>query len=320
MERWQNRDAEGKSYSAHCPLQFQQEMEKMFSIGLVFQSGKENPFQAQISAYRGRNLRFAALRFSPHSTSPLSEGQRSNRLLVTQQKEGVALVQQDGRECRVEAGDIFMIDPQRRFFIETGEILTHSVYLEPEILRNLMPDFDNYTARVIDSRRGTGALFGGMLDGMFGLASTLNEDTADRIAESLPYVFSTALSSLVPDQPVPPSRLKQLHKQRILRYIREHLRDSELSASSIAASVNLSTRYVYELFAGEEESLMKRVWNSRLERCRVDLSLPAAASRSIGEIAYYWGFNDVAHFSRAFRGKYGMSPREYRYQSTLSSE
>jgi len=314
MAQSQNQDVEGKQYNARCPLRFQHDMEKMFSVGLVVRSEDENPFQAQVSAYRGRNLRFAALRFSPHSTSSLAVGQRSNRLLVTLQKEGVALVQQDGRECRVEAGDIFMIDPQRKFFIETGEILTHSVYMEPEVLRNLLPDFDKYTARVIDGRHGTGALFSGMLDGMFGLASTLNEDIADRIAESLPYVFSAALSGLSVEQPLSPSRLKQLHKQRIQRYVRDNLRDSDLSAASIAAAVNLSTRYVYELFSGEEESLMKRVWSSRLERCRAELASPVAAGRSIGEIAYYWGFNDVAHFSRAFRKAYGASPREYRSQ------
>lgn len=307
-----NRDIKGGQFSAECPLLFQRDMESMFSVGLMVRSEDENPFNAKISAYRGRNLRFAALRFSPHSTSSLAEGQRSNRLLVTLQKEGVALVQQDGRECRVEAGDIFMIDPQRKFFIETGEILTHSIYMEPEVLRNLVPDFDHYTARVINGRAGTGALFSGMLDGMFGLAPSLDEDTADRIAESLPYVFSTALSSLAVDQPIPPSRLKQLHKQRILRYMRDNLRDSDLSAASIAGAVNLSTRYVYELFSDEQESLMKRVWSSRLERCRAELSASSSVSRSIGEIAYYWGFNDVAHFSRSFRKAYGMSPREYR--------
>lgn len=314
MTQVQDQGVQGSQYSAQCPLSFQQHMESMFSVGLVVRSEDENPFEATISAYRGRKLRFASLRFSPHSTSSLAVGQRSNRLLVTLQKEGVALVHQDGRECRVEAGDIFMVDPQRQFFIETGEILTHSVYLEPEELRNLVPDFDHYTARVINGRQGPGALFSGLLDGMFRLASVLNEETADRIAESLPYVLTAALSSLTIDQPVPPSRLKQLHKQRILRYMQDNLRDSDLSASSIAAGVGLSTRYVYELFSDEEESLMRRVLRSRLERCRAELAVPMAGGRSIGEIAYYWGFNDVAHFSRAFRKQFGVSPREYRQQ------
>lgn len=301
-----------EKYLACNPVVFQQEMEKMFAVGLEVRSPDQQPFAAKVSAYRGRNLRFAALRFSPHSTSSLMIGQRSGRLLVTLQKEGVALVQQDGRESRIEAGDIFMIDPSRPFYIETGEILTHSVYIEPEALRSLVPEWDEHTARAINGRSGTGALFSVMLDSVFSLASTLDEDTADRISDSLPYVLSAAMSSLVKDTACSPSRLKQLHRQRILRYIRENLRNGELTAKSIADAVGLSTRYVYELFANEDESLMKKVWAMRLERCKNDISSSVQASRSIGEVAYYWGFNDVAHFSRAFKQRYGLSPRDYR--------
>src|SRR5690606_28353663 len=124
MTQVQDQGVQGSQYSAQCPLSFQQHMESRFSVGLVVRSDDENPCKAACSAYGGRRLGCASLRFSPHSTSSLAVGQRSNRLLVTLQKEGVALVHQDGRECRVEAGDIFMVDPQRQFFIETGEILT----------------------------------------------------------------------------------------------------------------------------------------------------------------------------------------------------
>jgi AraC-like DNA-binding protein len=33
---------------------------------------------------------------------------------------------------------------------------------------------------------------------------------------------------------------------------------------------------------------------------------------SISEICFRWGFNGSAHFSRAFRDQYGVSPREFR--------
>lgn len=286
----------------------------MFSVGLSIRSQEQNPFFAQVSAYRGRSLRFAALRFAPHSTSSLMLGQQSGRMLVTLQKEGVAQVQQGGRESRIEAGDIFMIDPSRPFFIETGEILTHSVYIEPEALRSLMPECDSLTARAIDGRSGPGALFSGMLDNVFAMSSALDEDMADRIAESLPYVLSAAFSSLKNQVEFSPTRLKQLHRQRIIRCIRDNLRNGDLDARTIAAAVGLSTRYVYELFAEEDESLMKKVWAMRLERCHRDISSPAQQARSIGEVAYYWGFNDVAHFSRAFKRRYGLSPRALRQQ------
>ncbi len=44
----------------------------------------------------------------------------------------------------------------------------------------------------------------------------------------------------------------------------------------------------------------------------MDLASPVCAKLSISEICFRWGFNESAHFSRAFRNEYGRSPREYR--------
>jgi AraC family transcriptional activator of tynA and feaB len=292
---------------------FQEHMDKLFSIGLAVSSPRDEPFHTQMTAYCGRNLRFAALRFSPHTTASSHRGQRASRLLVSLQQDGVALVQQDGRESRIEAGDMFMIDPSRPFSIETGEIVTHSIYLEPEAIRAVLPEAETLTARAVRCDKGAAAVFRGMADAMFAAADLLDEATADRLADGLPHVLCAAFAGLAGGSAsIPPSRLRLMHKQRILRCLRENLRNHELDAEMVANGVNLSTRYVYELFEDEGQPLMRWIWNSRLDRCRADLATPALASRSIGEIAFYWGFNDVAHFSRAFRQRFGQSPREYR--------
>lgn len=48
------------------------------------------------------------------------------------------------------------------------------------------------------------------------------------------------------------------------------------------------------------------------EIVQIDLSSPQHARLSISEICFRWGFNGSAHFSRAFREQYGLSPREFR--------
>lgn len=309
MSRVQNFSTDGHSPNRGTDL-FEQQMSELFSVGLAI-SSPNGPFHTQMSGYCGRHLRFAALRFTPHTTSSSHVGRRGSRLLVSLQKEGVALVQQDGRESRIEAGDMFLIDPARPFCIETGEILTHSVYLEPETLRNVIPDLEAFTARPIKGVDGVGALFWGLVHEMFTQADRLQEPAADRLADALPYVLSAALSGLPRDE-TPSTRLRAMHKQHILQFLRENLRNHELDAGKVAAAVNLSTRYVYELFEQEGQPLMKWIWNTRLDRCRKDLATPALAARAIGEIAFHWGFNDVAHFSRAFRQRFGESPRQYR--------
>ena len=296
---------------------FQQEMATRFSVGLSVASTDQAPLHTKITSYCGERLQFAALRFSPHQTSAARvSGIAIPRLLVTLQKEGTAFVSQDGRESRIEAGDIFIINPSRPFAIETGAIVTHSVYLQPSAVRELLPEIDGATAIPIKGGEGPGRFFRAAVDELFAIGEQMQEDMADPIADALPYLLATALRPLTASRDLDPSRLKLLHKQRIRQFARENLGDPSLSGEMISAAVNLSSRYVYQLFAEEVQTLMRWVWSERLERCRHELSLPHLANRSISDIAYAWGFNDMAHFSRAFREAYGMPPRDYRKSCT----
>lgn len=290
--------------------QFQHQMQRLFAVDLAIDQPVA-PFRSQMTGYCGSKLRFAALRFSPHETrSPLLR--RPSRWFVTLQREGTARVTQDGRQADVRAGQMFIIDPSRPFSIDTDEILTHSVYLEPDALRRLLPDAETLTATPFSCTEGAGGLFSDFVHRLCATADTLDERSADHLADALPFLLSAALAGAERPQSCGPSRMQALHRQRILAYVSQHLRNSALDATQIAAAVNLSTRYVYELFAGDGEPLMKRVWSERLDRCRNDLAAPSMRSRSISEVAYYWGFNDLAHFSRAFKQRFGVPPREFR--------
>lgn len=48
---------------------------------------------------------------------------------------------------------------------------------------------------------------------------------------------------------------------------------------------------------------------------RSNLADPLLAARTIRAIAARWGFTSPAHFSRAFRGAYALSPLQFRRQS-----
>lgn len=310
MTLYQNISIEG----APGPVKFSEAMHKLFAVDLAIEQPDAATFKTQITAYCGRKLRFAALRFSPHYTRS-QQFVRATRWLVTLQREGVAWVSQDGRSSVVSAGDLFLIDPSRPFSIQTEYIYTQSIYLEPDALRRLMPEADTLTATAVPCRDGAAGLFAGFVDHLFSCAASLDEQQADHLANALPHALSAALAATAREQVSAPSRIRAIHRQRAMDYLRDNLRNSALDARTIAESIGLSTRYVYEIFEGDGEPLMKRVWSLRLEYCRADLSSAALAARSVGEIAYYWGFNDVAHFSRSFKQRYGMSPRELRRQA-----
>lgn len=292
-------------------------MDSSFSVGLAVRPTGAHPLSVEVVGYGGRRLSFASLCFSPHATSSIPAPMaRQARTLVTLHKEGDAFVAQGGRESHVRPGQFFFVDLARPFHIETGEIRTHSVYLPTEVLRTLVPQVDAMTAVAIDAESGPGVLLRALLDELIALAPSLREDAADRIADSLPHVFAAALLSHGLSSGVVPSTSRSSHMQRLRRFVHEHLGDPALDVDMIADGVNLSPRYVHRLFSEEGMTLMKWVWSERLDRCRKELVDRSLRSRSIGEIAYAWGFNDLAHFSRAFRDRFGASPREIRRKAS----
>jgi AraC family transcriptional activator of tynA and feaB len=108
-------------------------------------------------------------------------------------------------------------------------------------------------------------------------------------------------------------------RSRIQRFIDEHLSDPALDPAKVAAAVNISVRHLHRLFLDTGGTLGDCIRILRLEQCRNDLAQPHLRSRTITEIAYFWGFSDSAHFSRSFRKQFGVCPRVFRAQTGLKT-
>jgi AraC-like DNA-binding protein len=99
---------------------------------------------------------------------------------------------------------------------------------------------------------------------------------------------------------------------RIMTYMQQHLTDPCLAPDQIARAHHISVRQLYKLWAHNEVSLGEWITAERLEGARQALTAPSSMPATIRAIAHRWGFADSTHFSRRFRGAYGMSPREWR--------
>jgi AraC-like DNA-binding protein len=114
------------------------------------------------------------------------------------------------------------------------------------------------------------------------------------------------------------SRALDHQRRRLLAYIANHLSDPQLDVRKAATGCGISTRYVHLLMRATRRTFSRYLLEHRLEKCR--LALQARRDlRSITEIAFEWGFNDTSHFSRSFRHRYGVSPREARRTAGLHS-
>lgn len=85
-----------------------------------------------------------------------------------------------------------------------------------------------------------------------------------------------------------------------------------LTLEDVARRRGVSARYVQQLFAAEGTSFSDHLRDLRCERARTLIDDPAQLARSIADIAFEAGFSDLSSFNRAFRRRFGMTPREMR--------
>ena len=110
------------------------------------------------------------------------------------------------------------------------------------------------------------------------------------------------------------SSTKAAIMNRVYQTIERRLEDPDLAPARVAQSEGISERYLQKLFEGIGDNFSHYVRERRLQRAWADLANPAEGHHTISEIAYRYGFGNSAHFSRTFRARFGLSPREFRQQ------
>ncbi len=113
-------------------------------------------------------------------------------------------------------------------------------------------------------------------------------------------------------QPRGPQALNVFRWQQIVAFLDENLLDEKLALPLCARTLSISERYLHKLFASRGLKFSSFVINRRLDWAKTFLENCALFSTSISSIAYQSGFKSAAHFSRAFRAHFGLSPRDCR--------
>ncbi|MDF3141864.1 helix-turn-helix domain-containing protein, partial [Streptomyces sp. T21Q-yed] len=120
--------------------------------------------------------------------------------------------------------------------------------------------------------------------------------------------FDTLDSALVPTVEASPSAsARAVLLNRVRRYVEDRLDDPELSASSVAEALDVSVRTLHLAFAGTGTTVGRWIRERRLKVCYRELA-HGSGERTVTDVAFRWGFNDVAHFSRVFKQTYGITP------------
>ncbi len=283
----------------------------------------ESPRERISARMTGRN--FGDLRFAAFDTTGY-EIVRSRQdvartpvdhYLISLQLRGQSRISQDDETIALEPGDITVFDGQRPFHIAFSESASRTIAVVPRaILDRCAPALRASPRRKIVSDSPFADLARRHLLLLTADEHPLSEHEATQLTKNL-----CNLLALAGARDVTPSCLQpELMLEAILAFCRRNLHDPDLSPQLVAARFGISVRTLHLRFEKLGQSFGRWLLERRLNACSRALRDPQQLRCSISDIAYRWGFNDLSHFNKAFRTRFGMPPGQWRSRREPLSE
>ena len=220
------------------------------------------------------------------------------------QTHGVSYFEQDGRRIEILPGDCLAYDVSSPHTIISPALTRHEVVIVPkELLQERGFRLAKMSACKLSARTGTGRIAHDFVHAVFDEATKLSPYNAIGVADTLIDLLLLPLreAETAFDRGGPEAMYV-----RAQAFIREHLRDPELSIDQISAALGCTKRYLHMLFSDRGMTVSDYIWGARLQNCRQELE--AHAGKTITDVAFSWGFSSSSHFSRVFRKYFGVVP------------
>lgn len=270
-------------------------------------------FDGRLALAEHRRLMVFGIDVSRHRVVRTPKAMRADdrgMVKIVAQLKGVGCFEQAGRKATLLPGEWIFYDATQTYTLANFHAVSQAaIFLPREDLERQGIDLDRSVARRFTR---TGMASARVYKTVVGAQSALTDAIApdDDLDERLAALIKQAV--LEEDGIASGASLRHVHKRKIADIIASNLRDPALSLDGIAEASGCSKRYLHKLFESEDQTLNCLIWNRRLEQARNEIGDPAQALRTITDIAFSWGFSSSSHFSRLFRDRFGLSPRDFR--------
>jgi AraC-like DNA-binding protein len=263
--------------------------------------------EAKINYTTVSRLKLCQIEVSQHRLAhPVSRAKTGEHpfVKILFQTYGISHFEQNGRRIELMPGDCLAYDVSCPHTIVSPSLTRHDVVIVPtDLLQERGFHSAKMSACKVSARVGTGRIAHDFMHAAFGEAPKLSPHNAIGIADTLIDLLLLPLreAGTVSDRGGP-----MVLYVRAQAFIREHLRDPDLSIEQISAALGCTKRYLHMLFSERGMTVSDYIWRERLQNCRQELE--AQGGKTITDVAFSWGFSSSSHFSRVFRKCFGIVP------------
>ncbi len=278
-----------------------------------FQFPTKFPFHGSISRRRLADLEMTLFSSSAVSFNkyPVANSNSGNRAcIVITQLQGLRRYCQNGKTTILKKGDATLIDSGVPWSSDCPGDCARLYLRIPQVLIESQLRFNEFAfATRISGDSGLGAILYRLSTSLFEQAESLSMVEGVSAMEGYLRILAACLRG---DNAQTAANPVLELSTRITNYIETHLTESTLGPVEIATALGISVRHVHRAFSNQESTVADWIRTRRLKHCQSDLCNPRLQAKSITEIAFYWGFNDSAHFSHAFKKQFRICPRTFR--------
>jgi AraC-like DNA-binding protein len=230
--------------------------------------------------------------------------------LLRQTAAGPGLFELGGRQVMLAPGDCLMGDADEPFIAHSDAGFGYSLYLAPKWTvdpwlsggRDLMA-----RGAPLSASSPLGALISAWIDALSG-AGTLAEPTAAGVGAILGRLAAVAAQ----DRPFRAEPMREAartaRRAQILAEIDRRFDEPLFGPEDVARALGVSVRSVHLALEPTGLSFSAHLASRRLAEGR--MLLAQAPERTVADVAFACGFNDVSTFYRSFRRTFGAPPRD----------
>lgn len=291
--------------------QYRKACAQMFDVALL---SPDETFYNRLEGYNLGGVVFAecqgvAQRFQRGLSQMVGDGSDS-LMLVLDLDGGEWRGDYDGRQASSEAGAIRLVDMTRPFSMTTGPYRTLYLFLPRTHLEPQAAEMD-FHGLVISDRVGSGRLLATHMRTLWDTIEDMTPIDAAIGAKAAATLMSGAILS-----GCEPARDDTRPVEKMLltagrQYIQQRLADPDLTPEAVREHLGVSRSLVYKVFA-PVGGISAFIQGRRLDQAFDAILQDRAEQQTLGEIAYRHGFRSDAHFSRAFRARFGVTPGHLR--------
>ena len=226
--------------------------------------------------------------------------------------EGQARIIRGGETVALQPGDIFITDSRREFVLDLQHHWRHLLITLPTGCLDGRVARPEWIAGAVLRDRPLSRLWASHLAAGFALAGELSQAAARLFTRHSIDLLTYLLDESHHDSRTPGEATHDAVFVSACQVIALRCGEPDLTPHAIARDIGVSGRTLARVFAARNETVMRRVFDERISQAARLLASPGAAHRSVTDIAFACGFNDLSHFGRVFADTLHMTPSRWR--------